>query len=538
MGGGCRERVLVVATPGAPARGGPCTDVYLLRLGGLEGLREALSRSRPSRVLVVADPSRPEAAVYAAAAVKALGHGKVEVEASYPGLGDRIVEAADRVVEKLDGSPLREETLLRLAAEASASLESRWEALAEALYTGRLAPIASMATLITVLFAVFSVSTGFPLDFVLAGLGFPRAAELVAGLAPSNLIASLFDEARIIVEALLPGALGSVAAAVVNGVGVVASLAPVVALTVLAVAALQDSGLMARLALGLRPLTAPLGLPSQALYPLLVATGCNVPAIMTAERLGDGKLLNAVALAAPLVPCSARLAVIAAFSFALFSNPLLQAVAAASVYAVSIILAATVAGAAYRIQGGREPPRLAIDLPPLRRPRLSPVLDAAIDAVKEFSAKIAGPIVAAAALIWLATSPEAPEATRLLGEAVAGVVAPIFTLIGIEGWPAQVLALAAIAGAAAKEIVLEAIAVQAGTPHPWEAVAALGLNQAQAYAALLFYTLYAPCIATAAAILGATRSPKLLAASYALSIAVAVAAMTLAYKLAEVIGVA
>ena len=95
-----------------------------------------------------------------------------------------------------------------------------------------------------------------------------------------------------------------------------------------------------------------------------------------------------------------------------------------------------------------------------------------------------------------------------------------------------------MAGAVAKEMVLEALAVQAGTPNPWDAVEALGLTPVQAYATLLFYTLYTPCIATAAAIIAATRSLKVLAASYLISLASALTSMTLIYTLFEVMRLA
>ncbi len=532
MEGGCRERVLVVVTPGASPSRRPCTEVYLLRLGDIEGLRQALSRSRPHKVIIAVDPSRPEAAAYAAAIVMALGYKEVIVDAPN-GLDRMILDAAEKALSRV-GDRLSEEELIEAVAEAYDELEGM-QVIVEGLYGGPLAPLASIATLIVTLFIVFSISTGFPLDLILASLGLQGASSLVERLAPSNMISSFFEEASLAVETTVAGAAGSLISAILSGVGVVASLAPVVGLTVMAVAALEDSGLMARIALGLKPLTAPLGLPAQSLYPLLIATGCNVPAVIAAERLGDARLLKAVALAAPLVPCSARLAVIAAFSFTLFKNPLLQAVTAASVYVVSVMLASFVAGVAYRLQGGSATPRLSLDLPPIKKPSMPAILEATFEAVREFSLKIAGPVAAVAALIWTVTSPHSPEPARLVGDVLASMIAPLFFLADIQSYAAEVMAFAAVAGAVAKEMVLEALAVQAGTPNPWDAVEALGLTPAQAYASLLFYTLYTPCIATATVILSVTRSLKVLAASYMISLASALTAMTLAYLVLEVI---
>jgi len=530
----CRGQAeILVVTPGVgvEVEPGPCSKVHLLALppagGGLEGLKREVERLKPSRVVVVVDPSRPEAAVYAVlAAAAAAGPTLVAVrgEGGAAGLARRALEEYGLEAAKA-GS---DEELLDLAVKALEELApGRGSRL-----PGPLAPLASIIVLTSSLFIVFTLATGFPLNMVLEALGLYRAAELVSALSPSGVIAGVFDQAAGLAAERLGGWMGDAAVGILSGVGIVASLAPVVLLATLTVAALEDSGLLARIALGLHPLLRPLGFPSHALYPLLLSTGCNVPGVLSAKIL-PREARVAVAVAAPLVPCSARLAVIAAFSFALLPDPLSQALSAAGVYILSLLLAGATAALVYRLLGG---PRLAVAVepPPLRPPRVEYVYRIASEAVKELLLKMAGPIVVAAALIWLLAGGGHASS---VGEALGGAVGRVFHLIDVEPGAAETLGIAAIVGATVKEVILEALAVRAGTADPIQAVESLQLTVSQAVAVLVFYTLYTPCIATAAAILTVTRSTRILALTTLYTLTLAAAAMLLVYNLLEVAGV-
>jgi len=524
----CRGRAeLLVVTPGAEAEPGPCTRVHLLALppagSGVEGLRREVERLSPRKVVVAAGSASPEAAVYAAlAAAAAAGPERVHVAGS--GWAASLAREALRELGSKARAASSDEELLDLAAELLAGKPEGAPGAAASL----LAPLASLAILLATLFTVFTLATGFPLNVLLEAAGLHGPAEALARYTPSGIIALAFEKAAALAAERLEGWAADAAVAVISGVGIVASLAPVVLLATAAVAALEDSGLLARAALGLQPLLRPLGLPGQAIYPLLLSTGCNVPGVLSAGSLPREARL-AVAVAAPLVPCSARLAVIAAFSFAFLSSPLSQALAAAGVYTLALLLAGATAAAAYRLLGG---PRLEVytHLPPLRPPSPRAVYRASIAALRELLVRMSGPIALAAALLWLLAG---GGHASPVGDALGSAAGRIFTLVDVDPGAAETLGVAAIAGATVKEVILEAIAVRVGTPDPREALATLSLKPSQAMAVLVFYTLYTPCIATAAAILAVTRSPKLLAATAAYTLALATAAMTLVYHVLE-----
>lgn len=530
----CRDRVdLLIVTPGASleAEPDPCSKVHVLALppagGGLDGLRRDVERLKPGRVVVAVDPSRPEAAVYAVLAAAAVA-GTRRVAVRGEGEAARLARKALEERGQEAAKARSDDELLDLAAQVLEEMAPR----RSIRHLGLLAPVASMLALTASLFAVFTLAMGFPLDIILEALGMHSAAELVSDLSPSGVIARVFDQAAGLAAERLGGWMGDAAVGVLSGVGIVASLAPVIILATVAVAVLEDSGLLARIILGLQPLLRPLGFPSQALYPLLLSTGCNVPGVLSGKSL-PREARVAVAVAAPLVPCSARLAVIAVFSFAIMPDPLSQALSAAGVYIIALLFAGATAALVYRLQGG---PRLTavVEPPPLRPPRARHVYRVAGEAVRELLIKMAGPIVVAAALLWLLAGGGHASS---VGEELGRAVGRVFYLIGVDPDTVETLGVAAIAGATVKEVILEAIAVRAGTPDPWQATATLHLTAPQAVAILVFFTLYTPCIATAAAILTTTGSPRILALTTLYTLTLATTAMTLVYYVLEVIGI-
>jgi Fe2+ transport system protein B len=80
--------------------------------------------------------------------------------------------------------------------------------------------------------------------------------------------------------------------------------------------------------------------------------------------------------------------------------------------------------------------------------------------------------------------------------------------------------------------VVEYVAISAGAADPARALAGLGLTPQQALAAMVFFTLYMPCMWTAAAIYAATRRLSVAAGITAYSLVLAYTAMLLVYAAA------
>ena len=148
----------------------------------------------------------------------------------------------------------------------------------------------------------------------------------------------------------------------INGVGMVLSFAPLMALMFLCLAVLEDSGYMARAAVVTDRVMKSIGLPGKAFIPLIVGFGCNVPAISATRVLGKPKQRLLTALLIPFTSCSARLTV-----YVMLANTFFPDNAGTVVFAMYLISIALVilVGLAMRNtlwrRMGSEP--LVIDLP-------------------------------------------------------------------------------------------------------------------------------------------------------------------------------
>ena len=105
---------------------------------------------------------------------------------------------------------------------------------------------------------------------------------------------------------------------ILGGVGAVLTFLPIMVIFFTAFGLLEDTGYMARAAFVMDNLMHLMGLHGKSFLPLFLGFGCNVPAIM-GTRVIDSKPARALTiLLAPLVPCTARMAVVAFLAPAFF----------------------------------------------------------------------------------------------------------------------------------------------------------------------------------------------------------------------------
>ena len=111
---------------------------------------------------------------------------------------------------------------------------------------------------------------------------------------------------------------GLVVRGLIGGVGAVLTFLPIMMIFFAAFGLLEDTGYMARAAYVMDNLMHVMGLHGKSFLPLFLGFGCNVPAVMGTRVIESkrGRLLTI--LLAPLMPCSARLAVIAFLAPAFF----------------------------------------------------------------------------------------------------------------------------------------------------------------------------------------------------------------------------
>lgn len=167
-------------------------------------------------------------------------------------------------------------------------------------------PVWGLFILAGILGAVFAVtfSAGSPLQACLD-------EKVVAGLGAAA--ANALSEAPFWLRGILVDG-------VIGGVGSVLTFLPILVIFFGAFALLEDVGYMARAAYVMDNFMHIMGLHGKSFLPLFLGFGCNVPAILGTRVIDSWPARLLTILIAPLVPCTARMAVVAFIAPAFFGK--------------------------------------------------------------------------------------------------------------------------------------------------------------------------------------------------------------------------
>jgi len=395
----------------------------------------------------------------------------------------------------------------------------------------------SVVLLAAIFFAVFSINTGYPVTILLEHVGAKEAAEAIESYSLSGLVGSAFQELSSLVSKYLEPLCGAacsnlIAYGVIGGVGVVVSFLPLVFTIMVVLAALEDSGLGPRMASALHNLFSVFGLSGRAVYPMLTAFGCNVPAVLASRAAIDPIERVEIAMSVAFIPCQARLVVLAAFvTFIFSSSPALQAIAMVSVLLGGVALYLLTAKLIRVLHRAPPAPELLLEIPPIHRPSLRVVWWNSWEQTKHFLKKAGLLIFALSVVSWILLhfGPKGYVGSAIelsfaayLGRAIAPLFSAIYGLAPSSAWK---MGFAAIVGFFAKEGIL-AVFAQLGRGN---VAAAIGMGPTQSFAALLFFMYYLPCIATAVVMYQELKSVKKTFAAVVYMISVALAISALAY---------
>ena len=127
----------------------------------------------------------------------------------------------------------------------------------------------------------------------------------------------------------------------IAGVGGILAFLPNIFILFLALAVLEDSGYMSRVAFVMDGIMGKVGLSGRAFIPLLLGFGCSVPAIMASRALEDPRDRLKTILVTPFMSCSARLPIYILFSGMFFPDNAM--LAAFSMYILGIVVAIVMA---------------------------------------------------------------------------------------------------------------------------------------------------------------------------------------------------
>ena len=107
---------------------------------------------------------------------------------------------------------------------------------------------------------------------------------------------------------------------IIGGVGAVVGFLPLVMVMYFLIALLEDCGYMARATVVLDTIFKRVGLSGKSVIPMVIGTGCAIPGVMACRTIRNERERRATAMLTPLMPCGAKLPVIALFAGAFFAD--------------------------------------------------------------------------------------------------------------------------------------------------------------------------------------------------------------------------
>lgn len=302
---------------------------------------------------------------------------------------------------------------------------------------------------------------------------------------------------------------------IIAGVGGILTFLPNIFILFLALAFLEDSGYMARVAYVMDSIMGRLGLSGRSFIPMVLGFGCTVPAIMASRALENKRDRYKTMLITPFMSCSARLPIYVLFSGLFFPDHAM--LAAYSMYLLGLVVAVLCAFIMHLIDRKKtQENALLIELPEFKAPSARTIAIYVWEKVKDYLTKAGTTIFIASILMWFLLNFGPGGLTEDMGETFGSMIGrwivPFFSPIGLGFWQ---IVVALIAGISAKEVVVSSCAVlfgisninsAAGMSTMLAALGSMGFGPLNAYCLMTFSLLYVPCAATLATIKKETES--------------------------------
>ncbi len=332
---------------------------------------------------------------------------------------------------------------------------------------------------------------------------------------------------------------------IIAGVGGILTFIPNIAILFLALAILEDSGYMARVAYVMDSVMGKVGLSGKAFLPMILGFGCTVPAIMASRALETEKDRRKTMVITPFMSCSARLPVYVLFSGMFFGD--YAHVAAFSMYVAGMLCAILVARVMHMFEKEKGSDCLLIELPEYKKPNGRTIRIYVWNKLKDYLSKAGTTIFIASILIWLVLnfglSGMVADPADSFGAAIGRCLEPVMRPAGLGMW--QII-VSLIAGISAKEVVVSSFSVLFGVGGG-EAVSGIGaiaenlktidpaFGPLNAYCMMLFVLLYVPCAAAMATIKKESGSGTFMAKLAIFQILFAWAMATLVFQIGSLL---
>jgi len=321
---------------------------------------------------------------------------------------------------------------------------------------------------------------------------------------------------------------------VLGGVGIVVTFVPILVVFFTALAFLEDTGYLARAAYVMDRFMHLLGLHGKSFLPLFLGFGCNVPAVMGARVIDSqsGRLLTI--LLAPLVPCSARLLILALLTPVFFGNQAL--VVSWGLVLLNILVLAAVGIALNHTLFRGQHAAFIMEMPLYHLPNLRSIGYFVWNNTWAFLRKAGTIILVVSIVIWALSSFPDPDVEQSYLARFGQSLAPIGQLMGMD-WR---MIVALISSFIAKENAIATLGILYGAGEGGGGLAgtmAAVVSPATALSFLTVTMLFIPCVATVAVMYQETRSWRWTLFGVLLLLLIALSAGVTVYQGAKWLGI-
>ncbi len=397
-------------------------------------------------------------------------------------------------------------------------------------------PVSGIIIFAAIMFLVFYISQ--------STLGTWLADILVGWIETfQNWVGGLLENANPFLYALLVDG-------IIGGVGAVVGFLPLVMVMYFLIALLEDCGYMARATVVLDPIFKRVGLSGKSVIPMIIGTGCGIPAIMACRTIRNERERRTTAMLATFMPCGAKLPVIALFTGAFFPHskwvgPLMYFVGIILIL-LGALLVKAVTGMKYRKSF------FIIELPEYKVPSLKIGCLSMLNRGKAYIKKAGTVILVCNTVVQIMQSfnwklqvvAEGAESTSILASIAGPFATLLIPVVGIAAWQ---LAAASITGFIAKENVVGTLATVyaltnfidtdelalVGSGN--EVAAVMQITKVAALAYLMFNLYTPPCFAALGAMNSEMQSGKWLFAGICLQLATGFTVGFLVYQIGTLI---
>lgn len=302
---------------------------------------------------------------------------------------------------------------------------------------------------------------------------------------------------------------GLIVDGIIGGVGAVIGFVPQMLVLFFFLAILEDCGYMARVAFIMDRIFRKFGLSGKSFIPMLIGTGCGVPAVMASRTIESDRDRKMTIMTTTFIPCGAKMPIIGLIAGAIFHGASWVAPSAYFVGMAAVIVSGIMLKKTKLFAG--DPAPFVMEMPAYHMPRVINVLRSMWERGSSFIKKAGTIILLSTIVLWFLQGfgwekgafGMVDDIDHSILSSIGQTFAWIFSPLGWGDWKA---AVASVTGLIAKENVVATFGQLYGFAEVaeegnefWGQLSA-SFTPLAAYSFMIFNLLCAPCFAAMGAI--------------------------------------